>query len=136
MKINTIRLLIATLLSFAFSLLYNGLVHWVILGPANKQVESLMRVDFPSKLWVSIPATLATSFLFTSLYAFFVSGKNIKTGLLYGFGFGLFIAIMVDLNQYIFYPLPFSLVAEWALFGIMEFAFIGLIVGSVVKDKT
>lgn len=112
MKIDRIRLLTATLLLFTFPLLYNGLVHGVILGSANKQVEALMRVDFPSKLWVFILATLATSFLFTSLYAFFVSGKNIKTGLLYGFGFGLFLAIMVDLNQHVFYPLPFSLPAK------------------------
>jgi hypothetical protein len=51
--------------------------------------------------------------------------------LLYGFGFGLFIAIMLDLNQYIFYPLPFSLVAKWALSGITEFTLIGLIAGSI-----
>jgi len=32
--------------------------------------------------------------------------------------------------------LPFSLVAKWALSGITEFTLIGLIAGSIVKDKT
>jgi len=136
MKINKIRLLIATVLSSVFSIFYNGLVHVIILGSANKQVETLRRVDFTSKVWISLLSTLATSFLFTIIYTLFVSEKNTRTGLLYGFCFGLFIAIMVDLNQYVLYPLPFSLVAKWALFGIVEFSVIGLIVGSVVKDET
>jgi len=133
---NQLRVLIATGISFAFSFLYNALVHLLILGSANKQIESLRRVDFTSKIWISVLATLATSFLFTILYALFVSEKNTKTGSLFGFCFGLFMAIMVDLNQYVLYPLPFSLVAKWALFGVIEFAIVGLIVSSVVKDKT
>jgi magnesium-transporting ATPase (P-type) len=133
---NKLRILIATGISFVFSFLYNGLIHLVVLGLANKQVESLRRVDFTSKLWISILATLVTSFLFTIIYALFVSEKNIKTGSLFGFCFGLFIAIIVDLNQYVLYPLPFSLVTKWALFGVIEFTIIGLLVSSVVKDKT
>jgi hypothetical protein len=136
MKTDKIRLLIAAVISFAFSIFYNGLVHLVILGTANKQVESLRRVDFSSKAWISVLATLATSFIFTTIYSLFVSEKNTKKGLFFGFCFGLFIAIIVDLNQYVLYPLPFSLVARWALFGIIEFSVIGMIVGSIVKDKT
>ncbi|HPQ78668.1 MAG TPA: hypothetical protein PK427_08430, partial [Synergistales bacterium] len=62
--------------------------------------------------------------------------KSYKKGLFFGFCFGLLIAIMVDVNQYVLYPLPFSLVASWALFGVVEFSLIGLIVGLIVKDKT
>ena len=107
MRIHKIRLLAAAVLSFVFSVLYNGLVHLVILGSANRQVEALRRADFSSKMWISLPATLATTFLFTAIYAFFDSEKNARTGLLYGLCFGVLIAIMVDLNQYVLYPLPF-----------------------------
>lgn len=136
MRINKIRLFIAVILSYIFSILYNGLVHLVILGTANKQVELLRRVDFSSKAWISLLATLATSFLFTLIYSLFVSEKSIKRGTLFGFCFGGFIAIIVDINQYVLYPLPLSLVARWALFGIIEFSLIGMIVGSIVKEKT
>ena len=136
MRINKIRLLIATLLSFVFSLFYNALVHLIILSTANKQVESLRRVDFSSKAWISILATFAVLFIFTAIYSLFVSEKSTKKGLFFGFCFGLFIAIIVDINQYVLYPLPFSLVARWALFGIIEFSLIGTIVGSIIKDKT
>jgi len=135
-RINKIRLFIAVILSYIFSILYNGLVHLVILGTANKQVELLRRVDFSSKAWISLLATLATSFLFTLIYSLFVSEKSIKRGTLFGFCFGGFIAIIVDINQYVLYPLPLSLVARWALFGIIEFSLIGMIVGSIVKEKT
>lgn len=124
------------MLSFVFSLLYNGLVHLVILSAADRQIEPLKRADFPSKMWISFLATLAASFFFTAIYAFFVSEKNTRTGLFYGFCFGIFTAVMVDLNQYVLYPLPFPLVAEWALSGIIEFSLLGVIVGSIVKDKT
>ena len=136
MKTGKIRLLIAALISFVFSIVYNGLVHLVILGTANKRVESLRRVDFSSKAWISLLATLAVSFLFPMIYSHFVSEKSYKKGLFFGFCFGLLIAIMVDVNQYVLYPLPFSLVASWALFGVVEFSLIGLIVGLIVKDKT
>jgi len=136
MRINKIRLFFAVILSYVFSIVYNGLVHLVILGTANKQVELLRRVDFSSKAWISLLATLATSFIFTTIYSLFVSEKSTKQGIFFGFSFGLFIAIIVDINQYVLYPLPFSLVARWALFGIIEFSLIGMIVGSIVKDKT
>ena len=128
------KFLVATGLSFIFSIIYNGLVHLVILSAANKQAEFLRRADFSSKAWISILATLATSFLFTAICSFFVSEKSPKTGLSFGFCFGLLIAIIVDINQYVLYPLPFSLVASWAFFGTIEFCMIGMIVGAVVKD--
>ncbi len=136
MKTDKMKFLAATGLSFIFSIFYNGLVHLVILSTANKQAEVLRRADFSSKAWISILVTLATSFLFTAIYSFFVSKKSPKTGLSFGFCFGLLIAIIVDINQYVLYPLPFSLVAGWAFFGTIEFCMIGMIVGAVVKDKT
>ena len=122
------------MLSFVFSILYNGLVHLVILSTANKDVESLRRVDLSSKAWISLLATLVTSFIFTTIYSLFVSEKSIKRGLFFGFLFGLCIVIIVDVNQYVLYPLPFSLVAWWALFGIIEFSLIGMIVGFILKN--
>ncbi len=136
MKTDKVRLLIATVISFTFSVIYNGIVHLIFLSTANKQVESLRRVDFSSKAWISILATLTTSFIFTTIYSLFVSEKNIKKGLSFGFCFGLLIVIIVDINQYVLYPLAFSLAASWALFGIIEFSIIGMIVGYIVKDKT
>lgn len=135
MKTDKIRLLIAAAVSFVFSIVYNGFVHLVILSTANKQLESLRRVDFSSIAWISILSTLATSFIFTAIYSLFVSEKSTSRGLFFGFCFGLFIAIIIDVNQYVLYPLPFSLVASWAFFGIIEFSLIGMIVGSIVKDK-
>jgi len=136
MKTDKVRFLIASVISFTFSMLYNGIVHLIILSTVNKQVESLRRVDFSSKAWISILATLTTSFIFTTIYSISVSEKNSKKGLLFGFCFGLLIVILVDINQYVLYSLPFSLVASWAMFGIIEFSIIGMIVGYIVKDET
>jgi hypothetical protein len=108
MRTNKARLLIAATLSFVFSVLYNGLVHLVILGTANKQAEPLKRADFPSKAWMSLVGTLAVSCAFTAIYSHFVSEKSTGRGLFFGFCFGLFVVIMVDVNQYVLYPLPFS----------------------------
>ena len=134
MKINFIRILVNAFVLFLFSLLYNGLVHMVLLANANKQIEALKRADFSSKMGISLLATSITSLLFSWLYAGFVSPKNKGTALRFGLCFGLFISIMVDLNQYVLYPLPFSLAAQWAFFGIVEFSLLGLITGTLLRE--
>jgi len=130
-----IKIFFAVLASFVFSILYNGLVHLVILGQANKMTEPLRRPDFSSYLGLSITATLVSSALFTLIFALLVEKKNIKTGLLYGFCVGLFIAIMVDVNQYVLYPLPLALVVKWAFFGLVEFSLAGMLVAWIVRER-
>ncbi len=135
MKLNASRIILNSVLLFFSSLLYNGLVHMVILSEANKQIEALKRTDFSSKMGLSILATFMTSLLFSFLYARFVSPKSRTAGLKFGLCFGLFISVMVDLNQYILYPLPFSLASKWAFSGIIEFTFLGLITGTILKER-
>lgn len=134
MKLNAARIILNSVLLFFSSLLYNGLVHMLILAEANKQMETLKRADFSSKMGISILATFIASLLFSFLYARFVSPKSRTAGLKFGLCFGLFISVMVDLNQYVLYPLPFSLAAKWAFFGIIEFTFLGLITGMTLKE--
>ena len=43
---NRIRIVIAAVAAFGFLVVYNGLVHLVILAGPNKQTEHLRRVDF------------------------------------------------------------------------------------------
>ena len=133
MAINRIRIVIAAVTAFGFSMVYNGLVHLVILAGPNKQTEHLRRADFSSKTWISLVTTLATSLLFVGIYAVFVKRQTVKTGVLFGLCFGLFVALIVDLNQYVLYPLPFSLVAGWFVFGVIEFTLLDLIVGLIIK---
>lgn len=130
-----IRILTAGAVASVFSVLYNGLVHMVILGPANQQLETLKRGDFSSKVWISLAGTLAVCFLFTGIYALFSGKKDLGTGMRFGFLFGLAAAVLVDLNQYVLYPLPFSLVVHWSFFGVVEFTVLGAIVGSIVRGK-
>ena len=130
------RVFTAGVTAFFFSVIYNGLVHTLVLGTANRQLEPLRRPDFSSKIWVSLAGTLAVSFLFTGIYALFAGRKDIQTGALFGFLFGLAAAVLVDLNQYVLYPLPFSLAAAWSFFGVIEFTLLGAIVGAIVREKS
>ena len=132
---KTAGLFIAGSAAFIFSVLYNGLVHLVVLGSANRQMEPLRCADFSSKIWISLAGTLAVSFLFTGIYVLFSREKNVRTGAFFGLLFGLAAAVLVDLNQYVIYPLPFALAAAWSFFGVIEFTLLGAIVGSIMRDK-
>jgi uncharacterized membrane protein YhfC len=122
-----VRVLATVLATFVFSLLYNALVHLVILAEANTATAPLRRPDFSSYLGLSLAATFLACALFTFIYVRLVDKKNLRTGLLYGFCVGLLLAVMVDFNAYILYPLPFSLVWKWAVFGVVEFSLLGLL---------
>lgn len=41
------------------------------------------------------------------------------------FVFALLAGVLVDLNQYVMYPIPASLIAKWFVFGLIEFCVYG-----------
>ncbi|MBP7341584.1 MAG: hypothetical protein KA957_04630 [Syntrophaceae bacterium] len=124
---------VATVLAcFAFSLLYNALVHLIILAEANAAIAPLRRPDFSSYLGLSIAATFLVCALFVFIYLCLVEKKSFRTGLLFGFCTGLLLAAVVDINAYVLYPLPFSLVWKWAVFGVGEFSLMGLLAAWVL----
>ena len=124
---NFKRLFYAASAIFLFALLWNGVVHMVILRNANLVLEHIARPASERSLFLSLVQTAVLSFCFVLTYALSARSKGFRGGLVHGALFGLVAGLLVDLNQYILYPIPAALVAAWFGFGFVEFCIYGLL---------
>ena len=115
----------ASALLFVLAVVWNGLLHLVILRRANQPLQSLRRTDLSSPVSLSLAVTAGVCLLFVWGYSHFARTGTLREGLAYGFFMGVFAALLVDLNQYLLYPLPFTLVLKWFVGGVLEFTFYG-----------
>ncbi len=117
----------ASALLFTLAVVWNGLLHLVILERANRPLQNLRRTDLPSPLLLSLAVTAGVCLLFVWGYSRFARTGALREGLGYGVFMGLFAAFLVDLNQYLLYPLPFTLVLKWFVGGVLEFTLYGAV---------
>jgi amino acid transporter len=106
-----VRVLATVLATFVFSLLYNACAPGYF-GRGQHRTAPLRRPDFSSYLGLSLAATFLACALFTFIYCSPGGQKNLRTACFTVLCRPL-LAVMVDFNAYILYPLPFSLVWKW-----------------------
>ncbi len=129
------RFAVSGLLVFVTSVLYNGLVHGVLLKDSYDSIRHLLREDMNQKMWLSLMATLAISYLFVFNFTKWSRGKGIREGIVYGIFFACLIGLFVDVNQYVMYPLPYGMVVKWFISGLMEFVLAGIIISLIYREK-
>jgi magnesium-transporting ATPase (P-type) len=132
------RFLIASAVLFITALVWNALVYLVFLKEANLAIQDLKRNDFSDMLWLSLILTAGISCLFVWGYSRFAKNGSLREGILFGLFFALTAGLLVDLNQYILYPISASLAFKWFLGGVVEFVLYGIIVSklySVTSNK-
>lgn len=132
-KSNSKFIAINTTLLFLFSMLWNALVHLVILKEQNDSLRAIHRLDLNDKMWISILVTISISLFFTISYNRFIKNNTLKEALLHSILFAAFISIVVDLNQYVLYSIPLSIILLWIMFGFGEFIVYGIISYKVNK---
>jgi hypothetical protein len=113
--------------------LWNFVVHGVILVIESESVKTLFRTDMNDKLWLSLLMTLLIIMVFVYGYVRISTKGTVLEGAVYGFIFGVTAGLLVDVNQYVLYPLPASIVIKWFLFGVMEFTVYGILVSRIYK---
>lgn len=132
---NWKRIVAATALIFFVALLWNGMVHMVILKEANAAIEPVARPAAERSLPLSLLLTATLAFLFVWSYAAWRREGGIRQGIAHGLFFAILLGVVVDLNQYVLYPLPPSLPAKWFAFSLVEFVLYGLLVGIIVRGS-
>ncbi len=113
---------------FIFALAWNGIVHGLILKESEGAISGLIRPDIGDKIWLSILVTLAIAILFVFGYARWAKVGSMREGILYGLYFGLLAGLLVDVNQYVLYPIPASIALKWYVGGLFEFSIYGILV--------
>ena len=123
-----VRFALAAGLLFLLAIVWNGVLHLVILRQANEVIRHLRRTDLPGSLGLSLLLTAAISVLFVWGYAHTARTGTLREGAGYGLFIGIFAALLVDVNQYLLYPIPLSLAVKWFLGGVLEFTAYGAVV--------
>ena len=134
---NYKRFFIATIAIFVFALIWNGIVHLVLLRDVDSILNSIGRQESQRNMFLSLLVTAILVILFVWSYARFARRGDLRDGLTHGLFFGLLAGTLVDLNQYVLYPIPASLAITWFVFGLIEFCIYGVLVSILypIKDK-
>ena len=122
------RFLRASLVIFVVGMVWGGLVQLVLLREGNAAIAHLMRPDMAAKMWMSIVAMAGFVCLFVFGYARFARTGTVGEGILYGLFFAVVAGLLVDVNQYVLYPIPGSLAWTWFAAGVVEFCLYGALV--------
>jgi hypothetical protein len=121
------RFLLACGALFVVALLWNGFVHLVVLARMEGALRPLLRPDFADRTWLSLALTAAVVALFAWGYGRFARDASAGEAARYALFFGLAAGLLVDVNQYVLYPLPAGLVAAWFAGGLVEFQLYALL---------
>jgi hypothetical protein len=107
------------------ALAWNAFVHLVVLRAADASVRHLWRSDLGGTMWLSLLLTAGVVVLFTWGYSRFARDGSLREGLVYGVFFALVAGFLVDLNQYVLYPIPARVALSWFAAGVLEFSLYG-----------
>ncbi len=133
---KTKRYLLAGVILFIFAIAWNAGIHLFVLAEVDASVRHLRRADFGDKLALSFLLTGGIIAIFLAGWIRFFRTGSFREGAYYGFLFGVLAGLLVDLNQYIVYPIPGSVAALWCCSGIMEFTIYGVLASRVLRPIT
>lgn len=131
---NLRRFFLAALAIFLFALLWNALVHLVILREANAVIAVIARPASERSVLLSLLQTAGISVAFVLSYAWSRHARTLCGGLLHGALFGVLAGLLVDLNQYVLYPIPDVLAFAWFGFGFVEFCIYGILAARLYRE--
>jgi len=131
---NRKRYFIAGFAVFISFQILDYIVHTIILAGAYSALTDVWRQDMASLTWMMPVLSLIFSFFITYI---FIKGYEDR-GILEGIRFGIIIFIVTQglgvFYEYAVYPLPFSIIAQWFLYGLVEFIIAGCLLSLIYKE--
>ncbi len=133
---NIKRFIGAVIAVFIAIQITDPIIHGMILGKSYKTLQHVWRPDMMSKMWIMFINSLMFAILFVYIFFKGYEKKGIPEGVRYGIITGFFVYIFSVINQYVVYPIPFSLVFQWCMFGIIQFIIYGVLAALIYKPKS
>lgn len=113
---------------FIIALIWNGTLHYAVLSEENASIAPLRRAESSGFMVLSLIQTWTLALLFVCGYARFTRTGSVSEGVAYGLFFALLAGLLVDLNQFILYPIPGKIAMYWFLGGLIEFSIYGAVI--------
>jgi hypothetical protein len=109
------------------------IIHSVILGPVYQSdaMKNIWRTDMMSKMWIYYLVCLFISFFFVLIYSKWQKGKGMSEGIQYGVYTGFLMSVPMAYSTYAMIPLPYSVAAQWFIYGMIQYIILGIIVSLV-----
>lgn len=132
-KRGAIALIVAFVCIFGFEFVWHG----ILMNRAYTETAALWRseADFLNHFWLLVIGHAVVAFAFTGLYISKVGLQSATTGLGYGIVIGIFCA-GGDLIRFAVQPLTTKILWMWIAGGLIEFAIVGALVGTIYKPQT
>jgi hypothetical protein len=91
--------------------------------------------EMMGKMWVMWVADLVWSFFFVFIFVKGYQNRGIMEGIRYGIYIGLFFSFVYAYGSYTMYPLPYSLILQWFLIGLVQTIILGIVTAVIYKPK-
>ncbi len=132
---DTKKFLFASVAVFITLLILDFVIHNLILVSTYESIQEVFRPDMMDKMWIMYLTGIIFSLLFVYIFSKGYEGKGIIEGAKYGLIIGLVVHLVGSYNQYVVYPLPYSLVLKWFIYGTIEMIVAGIVLAFVYKPK-
>jgi hypothetical protein len=99
----------------------------------DEKVNSLLRPDVKSTVWLMFVVGLLVAFLFTYIFVKGREGKGIQEGVRFGIVIWLFVTVPTGLGAWMMFPIPIALIGKWALMGLLLNLISGILAAAIYK---
>ena len=127
------KFFIAFIVIYVAGAILGVLVHIVLLGATYESLSNVWRPDMDRLMWLQWITPLFYCFFFIYIFAKGYEGRGIMEGVRYGLIIWAFVSIPSIYNQYMIYPLPYSLILQWLLYDLIIVVIIGVLVALIYK---
>jgi len=107
----------------------------MILKSTYEATANLWRPEEEMKMGLMAIVSILAALSYTAVYAWLISPKCAKTGLLYGLFLGFGVAIGMGYGMYSVMPIPYHLAFTWFMGAWIEFTVAGLLMGLIIKES-
>ena len=136
---NKQKFWIAFIVIFIILEVTNFLIHGTLLS-STYQSEGIKEIfrnmeEMESKMWIMWLTDLIWAFFFTFIFVKGYENKGIMEGIKYGIYIGIFVSLVFSYQSYVVYPLPYSLVFQWFIYGLIQCIILGIVAAVIYKPK-
>jgi hypothetical protein len=136
---NKKKFWIAFIVIFILLEVTNFLIHGTLLS-STYQSEGIKEIfrnmeEMESKMWIMWLTDLIWAFFFTFIFVKGYENKGIMEGIKYGIYIGIFVSLVFSYQSYVVYPLPYSLVFQWFIYGLIQCIIFGIVAAVIYKPN-
>lgn len=107
----------------------------LLMKSANESLQGLWRPDMMSRAWVMYLLSVLVALVFTYIFVKGREGKGIQEGVRFGIIIWLFFTVPMNHFMWVMLPIPYRIIFQWLLAGLLEMLVAGILVAAIYKPK-